>query len=135
VIDANIFVKLLIKEEYSEYAYLVRDAYISGDAEILVPSLFNYEVLNAVRYSKTYSSMELEEVPGFIDDYGFTSFEMSGKFSSEVVRIALKYKIAVYDASYIALASITGSVLYTADQPLIDAVKLNFVKHIKGYRP
>jgi predicted nucleic acid-binding protein len=133
VIDASVFLKLISEEVYSEKAYEIRDAYISKKLDILVPSVFPYEVLNALRYSKAFKGEELESVVDAIEDYGFGSFEMNRDFAKKVATTATRYNITVYDASYIALAAITDSNFYTTDQKLLDNASLPFVKHLKDF--
>lgn len=133
VIDASVFVKLFIDEEYSENAYSLRDSYIVKDLAIFVPSLFQYEVLNALKYSKSFNTSELEKLAEALDNYKFGSFSLIGNFAKVTMDLAVKYNISVYDASYVALAEITNSEFYTADDKLIKAAKLPFIKHIRDF--
>ncbi len=134
VVDSSVFVKLISDEPDSAKAFELRAAFIAGQVEILVPSLFNYEVLNAAKYSKGYDQKELEELAGMIDDYEFLAFELSGNFSRQTAIVAIRLGITLYDASYVALAMMSEAILYTSDQPLIDAVKQDFVRHIRDYK-
>ena len=134
VIDSSVFVKLVIEEEYSENAHAIRDAYISKDIDIIVPSLFQYEVLNAVRYSGSFSESEMEDLYESIDNYNFGVFNASKEFAKNMTKYSLRYKITIYDAAYVALAAMTNSKLYTADQKLIDATNLPFIRHIREFK-
>ncbi len=134
VIDASVFVKLISDETYSDKAYEIRDAYISKKLDILVPSLFPYEVLNALKYSKAFNELELENAADAIEDYGFGNFEMNREFGKLIAKLVTKYNITVYDASYVALATMIKSELYTTDQKLIDKINIDFVKHLKDFK-
>ena len=125
---------MLIQEKYSENAYSLRDAYIGKTIDIIVPSLFHYEVLNAIKYSKAYSWNELETISETLENYRFGVFNFTTNFAKIIVSISTKYNITMYDASYVALASLTNSKFYTSDEKLIKAVRLPFVCHIKDFK-
>lgn len=132
--DASVFVKWASEEEYAEEAYALRDAYISKKLVIAVPSIFGYEVLNAIRYSKYSTPEKLDRVAEALDNYGFLVFDLQGDLSKLTAKVSAKYQIGIYDSSYVALAIISGSTFYTADKGIIDAVKLPNIKHIKSFR-
>ncbi len=134
IIDSGVFIKLVINEAYSNKAYEIRDAYISKNINIIVPSLFVYEVLNVLKYSKSFNKNELEFFPEILENYGFGIFNISIEFAKSIIRIALKYNITIYDAAYVALAITTNSIFYTADEKLIKAVKSQFIKHMKEFQ-
>jgi len=71
VVDANIIVKLFLEEEFSSKALQLRNDYIRGVITIAVPSLLEYEVLNALKYSDIYSVEELKEIGTASNKYGF----------------------------------------------------------------
>ena len=133
VIDANVVVKLFIKEDYSDNALRLKDSYLAGDLEIVVNSLIKYEFINVLKYKK-FSSDEIKLALIAIDDYGFQVEELSSQAAELTSDLAVIYDISSYDASYVALASLLGCKLYTADGKLIRKVKnLKFVKHIAEY--
>lgn len=134
VIDANVCIKLFVNEEYSENAYALRDAYVSKAIDIAVPSLFPYEVLNAIKYSKSYNEEELERIGEALENYKFGVFNFETKYAREIIRFSEGYSITVYDAAYVALASLLNTKLYTSDDKLIRALNLPFVIHIREFR-
>lgn len=133
VVDSSVMVKLFLDEAYSEKAYALRDSFISKNIEITVSSILPYEMLNALRYSGGYSEKELVDISLVIIGYNFSTVDVDALFLENLVKIAEKYDITVYDASYVVSAIMSKSTFYTADQKLIDAVRLPFVKHIKDY--
>lgn len=136
VADASVMVKLFVNEEYTEQAVALRDAYIADEILFSEPSLMIYEVLNAIRYSKTqrFTSEEFNMILRSLHEYEFNITEIDYGMALKIKDISLKYDISIYDATYIALAETTNSILYTADARLIKAVGLRFVKHIKDFR-
>ncbi|MDG6936019.1 MAG: type II toxin-antitoxin system VapC family toxin [Nitrososphaerota archaeon] len=133
VIDTNVVVKLFIKEEHSDSALKLKDSYLAGKLDITVNSLMKYEFINVLKY-KRFSSVDIVLALKAIDDYGFQVEELSSEAASLTSELAVKCDISSYDASYVALASLLGCKLYTADGKLIKKVtNLKFVKHIKGF--
>ncbi|RLG72082.1 MAG: PIN domain nuclease [Thermoprotei archaeon] len=132
VLDSSIIVKWFLKELYSEEAIKVRNDYVQRKISIAVPSLLIYEVLNALRYSGIYSEEELKEICLALNKYGFEIHDLEGDLKNKVVTIAYKYNITVYDASYIALAMKLKTVLYTADDELLEKFP-KITRHIRKY--
>lgn len=134
VADASVLVKLFLKEEYSENAYSLRDSFIVKEIDIIVPSITHYEVMNALKYSNSFNKEELEKIASTLVHYKFGTVTFESDFAKMIVDFSMKYNISMYDASYVALASISNSVLYTADDKLIKATKLAFIQHIKKFK-
>jgi predicted nucleic acid-binding protein len=132
VLDASIIAKWYLKEKYSEQALKLRDDYISGRITIAVPALLEYEVLNALKYSGAYSEQELEDVARSLNKYGFECWRLKDKLKDETIKVAAKYNISIYDASYLALSILTKAPFYTADEELLSKVnELKIAKHLK----
>ena len=49
VIDASVCVKWVVNEEYSEYAWRIRDDHLRGVVRVVMPSIGVVEVVNALR--------------------------------------------------------------------------------------
>ena len=133
VIDTNVVVKLFIKEENSDSALKLKDSYLAGKIDITVNSLMKYEFINVLKY-KRFSTEKIILALKAIDDYGFQVEELSSEVAALTSDLAVKYNISSYDASYVALASLLGCKLYTADGKLIKKLgNLKFVRHIKEF--
>ncbi len=135
VVDASVVVKWFAEEEYSREARLLRDAYVNGVIDLAAPSLLPYEVLNALKYSGAFGEDELKEVARTLDDFQFTLFNLEGDLALKVIEIAMRKGVTMYDASYVALAQVLSTEMYTADEKLLRKVRdLSFVKHITEFR-
>ncbi|MBN2014688.1 MAG: type II toxin-antitoxin system VapC family toxin [Candidatus Altiarchaeota archaeon] len=132
-IDASVGVKWYNqKEQHSEYALKIRDSYARREIEIIVPDLFFYEIINALRYNPEFGQrdvkkaahelLEMQLIVG--KDYGFLE---------SAADIAFSYGLTIYDSSYIALAQEKECELYTSDQKTLSKVDLGFVKHVKEF--
>ncbi|MBN1802548.1 MAG: type II toxin-antitoxin system VapC family toxin [Candidatus Lokiarchaeota archaeon] len=71
IIDASVVVKWFIEEEGSEIARTIRDKFVEGKIEFIVPSLLYFEVLNALKYSKLFPLNELNDAGESLENYGF----------------------------------------------------------------
>ena len=133
VADASVIVKFFKDENYSEKSRKLREKLIVGEIIMFEPYLLRYEILNAMIYSKNkYRAFEIGNIARALMNYDLKIIENEALFA-EAIRISIANKLNIYDSTYVALASMTKSTLYTADQKLIDAVRLPFVKHIKDY--
>jgi predicted nucleic acid-binding protein len=103
VADASVIVKFFVNEEYTERALALRDAYISNQLELSEPSLMIYEVLNAVRFSKrNFTREELNMILRSMHEYEFNITEINYDLSVKITEISTKYRISIYDATYVA---------------------------------
>ncbi len=135
VADASVIVKWFVEEEHSREARLLRDAYAEGVLDIAVPTLLPYEVLNALKYSGGFGEEELKEVAKTLDEFQLTYYELTGRLAELAVEIAMRKGVTVYDASYVALAKLLNTVIYTADTKLIQKIRdPGLVKHIAEFK-
>ena len=122
VIDANIGVALAINLPYSHLAEQKIAAWLENQIEIVVPSLWWYEVTSALRkaiFTKTLSSAQGERA---LDKLRLMKLKMIDS-TSESDRAALKWaerlkETVAYDAQYLALAEKIGAEFWTADRGL-----------------
>ena len=134
VVDASVVVKWFVDEEYSREARLLRGAYVDGLIELNAPDLLPYEVLNALKYSGAFGEEELKEVAEVLEDYQFSLYGLKGKLAALAVEVSMRKGMTVYDGSYVALAEMLNSTLYTADERLILKVRdPKVVKHVKEF--
>lgn len=122
VTDASVVVKWYLEEEYSKEAEALRNQFVLGNIELAAPHHMPFEVLNALRYSRTFSSRELWEVAESIYLYGIALHELRGEYARQTMEIATSCKVSVYDAAYVALAKVLNGVVYTADEKLISSL-------------
>ncbi len=135
VIDASVVVKWFVEEEYSRESLMIRDSLTGGLLDALAPPILHLEVLNALKYSGAFGEDELKEVAHILEDYQFSIRSLSGDYAEKTVEIAMRKGLTIYDASYVALAIIEGTSLYTADEKLLTKTQdLNIAKHVKQFK-
>ncbi len=136
VIDASVVVKWFVREEYTEESLRLRDAYVDGLVDLLALCLLPMEVLSALKHSGGFGEDELKEVSSVLEGYQFTLYDLSGSYAERTVEVAMRKGLTIYDASYVALALINKTLLYTAEERLIrKASSLGVVRHVAEFTP
>ncbi len=82
-----------------------------------------YEIANALRYTKKFSSDEIRGYLKDLSDMGFYIFEYELNALQEAVVISIESDITVYDAYYVAQAELSGFRFVTADTKLVDKLR------------
>ena len=126
VIDASVVLKwYLADEEYGQRALGILDKHLTGEVEIIAPSLLEYEVMNGLMIAKKRGRMKAEKIQMAMD--GFVNLDLKLKnlsfFYSKIIELCEIHHLSAYDAAYLALASEQGIPFITADEELYKAVK------------
>ncbi|OYT56884.1 MAG: PIN domain nuclease [Desulfurococcales archaeon ex4484_217_2] len=132
VVDASVVAKWFLEEKFSSKALELRNDYIRGLIRIVAPSLLEFEVLNALKYSGVYNVDELEEIGVSLNKYGFELYELESVLKELTIKIAFEHNVTIYDASYVALAQHLNTVLYTADNELVQKFPKTAI-HVGSY--
>ena len=128
VLDASVIVKWFSQEESRDKAIKIRDDFLKGEMEIVLPDLILYELSNALRFNPVFDFNDVKETVGSILDMDLTITSPTSSVLNESIRLAFSKNITVYDAIYISLASNLNYILVTADKKLYNKVKdLGFV--------
>jgi predicted nucleic acid-binding protein len=137
VADASVIIKFFINELYSKQARSLMEVFVRKEIELLEPPLLLYEVINGVRYSraKKFTESEIKAIIESMVNFDFKWLDINSEIAYLATEISLRYNVSFYDASYVALAKAMGADLYTADNKLIEATSLPFVKHIRNFKP
>ena len=124
VIDANVLIKLYVPEVLSPKAdSLFRDAE-NGRIELIAPDLIYPEAGNILwkkQRLKELSRPDVKEITDAILSLPLV-VEPVKLLLPLAVDIAIGYNITVYDASYVALATVYKTALVTADKKLVDTL-------------
>jgi predicted nucleic acid-binding protein len=133
VADASVVVKWFVEEEQSDAALRLRDDYVDRALDIASPDLLPYEVLNALRYNPAIGEKQLKQIATALEKYSLWLHPMTGELAATTIENALAHGISVYDSAYISLGLIRDTVVYTADQRLIDKTGHERLRHISTY--
>lgn len=138
VIDASVVLKwYLDDEELGTKALNILTHYVSGNINLMAPSLIEYEVMNGLRIAQKRGRIDKESLLSGIE--GFFNLEITvfnaSHFSNKILDILSFFDISSYDASYLALAENEKSPFVTADKVLYNKVhrKLKYIKWLEEF--
>ncbi len=124
VIDASVALSWILPGEETNKTILLRDyAVENGDAKLLVPTIFWYEVANvlwvAVKRERIVQSEAIEGLKALLD------FRIDTTVTDPTVMLSISFAqdIAVYDSAYLSVAKYYGATLWTIDKGLVKAAK------------
>jgi len=117
VLDASIVVELLINGALADS---IRDELVRSNESFIVPHLIDVEVMSAIRRLAAGKRIDAHRTGQFLADLAALPAERYAH-TPLIGRIwELRHNFTAYDATYIALAEATNSVLYTGDEKLLN---------------
>ncbi|MEK7407080.1 MAG: type II toxin-antitoxin system VapC family toxin [Acidobacteriota bacterium] len=127
VLDASVAVKWYLissSEPLLAEADSVLKAYLSGEAELIVPELFFAEFANVFWKAERQGRCDSRTSTRALRSILAHRLESAPivPLLAEAARIARSYSCSVYDAIYLALAIERNATLITADRRLVAAV-------------
>lgn len=139
VIDASVALKWQFRDELeTEQAIQILSDFIYSKIELISPTLFAYEIVNAIHIAVVRKRLPEKEGLAAVNDIlavGIKLFDFAESAES-AFNLAQKYKRSAYDSAYLSLAEKQGCVMYTADKHLFNALKNNVkcIKWVGDYR-
>ena len=128
VVDSSVVAKWILPEADSGIAHSFLNGIVGAGGKVIVVDMAFPEVANAIwkRYRQRLLSMDesraclamLAGLPVHV--------EPAVRLLSAAFEIAARYDRAVYDALFVALAQDFDLAGVTADEPLVNATKLDF---------
>jgi len=129
VLDSSVVIKWFSQEEYTDLALKIRDNFVNGNVEIVVPDLLLYEISNALRYNKNIKKSEVNGAIKSLIEIGIKIIVPTEDVMMTAISIAYTHDLTVYDAYFIALAKELDFIFVTADERLYNKLKeLKFAK-------
>lgn len=138
-VDANILLKLLLKETDSHLAEAAWQSWLADGVEMIAPPLFPFEVTSVLRKATHRGIIEADHGEKLLK----TAFQFGVKLKTfpdihkTAWHLATRFeRPSVYDAHYLALAQYAGCPFWTADKKLFNAVsqKLPWVNWLGNWR-
>lgn len=125
VLDASVAAKWFVKEVETnrELALSIRERHVAGECRLIVPEFALLEIANAIRYSHRAREADGAAALEILRDLSLEVHQLTWDLLRKANAIAWGYKIAVYDAVYVALAELLGFPLLTADEALLKKMK------------
>jgi predicted nucleic acid-binding protein len=121
VVDANVAVKWVLPQQYSENASLL----LNNKCGLLVPDFFFSEIGNILWKEVRFGSLTLEEAKLNFNQIAIAPIEVysSQELMPSALEIAVRLQQAVYDCLYLALAIDQKCKMITADKRFINSLK------------
>ena len=130
VVDASVVLQWLL-EEPSTGSKEILEAHLNGREALIAPELLNYEVGNVLVTKVRLTSDDASELFGNFLDLRIETYSLGADEYRASLDLAGRYRLTVYDASYLALASALDVRLVTADKRLATrAARLKIVETI-----
>ncbi len=117
VVDASVALKWLLEEPLGKSQETL-ERHINGRESLVAPELLNYEVGNVLVTKVALSSQDASDLFGYFLDLDIQTYSLGAEEYRASLDLAHKYKVTVYDASYLALALALDIQLVTADRKL-----------------
>lgn len=132
VLDSSVLIKWFRQGEVlANQALAVRDAYLDGHVDVIVPDLVAYELANVLRFKMDLSTEQVCAGVQSLFDLGLDWIAPSPAVMDRTVEIARQYDTTVYDAAFVALAERLDVALITADARLVQRLaSLQYVRFL-----
>lgn len=132
VLDSSVVIKWFSNEDFTDFALKIREDFIKGNVEIVVPDLQLYEIANALRYNKDVEKSEINSAIESLIEIGIRIIVPTKDILKASIDIAYEHNLTIYDAYFVALAKELDFIFVTADEKLCSKIKnLKFVKLLK----
>lgn len=132
--DASIILKWVLpskNEPYSRQAHAISQAFYDNEIELILPSLWVYEVGNVL-------TIKYPEAAGVLlahlANLDIPVVQPSAQLIELTTRLVTRHLVTFYDASYHALAMMTDALFVTADEKFLRKVPGDvFCQHIRDW--
>ena len=114
--NASVILKWVLppdNEAFVEQALAMRECVLTGSATLAVPSLWYFEVGNTL--ARKYPATAQEQLRLLLR-IGLSESAWNDRWHKAIFDLAHRYGVTFYDASYHALAIVSGGHFVTADE-------------------
>lgn len=118
VVDASFVMSFLLPDEQNSAANLIFQKYINQDLILIAPVLLPFEVLNGLKMAVKRKRISEKEAVKLMKLFLNYKIDLAEVDFEQVFDLAIRKKLTVYDASYLALAKIKHAPLLTCDENL-----------------
>jgi len=125
VVDASVFLKWLFNdEEYVDQARVLRhDLLLRRAIKAIAPQLLVYEAINGIVVAARQNRITPEMAIEGMNDALAVGVELREVSAARILELAIKHRLAAYDAAYLALAEDEKCDLWTGDRVFYQAVR------------
>lgn len=124
VLDSSVALKWVFDDEDAhKKAINYRQMHISGEEDIVVPSLFFYEIANVLATKTKLSNFEAADCFSIFWNFDLEVYNFELEEFLSGITLSKRFKISLYDAAYIELAKRLKCNFVTADRKLYEKTK------------
>ena len=125
ILDASVAAKWFTRHDETDRdkAVALRALHQSGRCTLVVPDFSLLEILNAIRFSERAEEADATRALGLLERLRLDVVPLDWELLRKATAIAWAYRIALYDAAYVALAERKGFPLLTADEVMVKKLK------------
>src|SRR3990167_5250253 len=116
VLDTSVLIKWFIQEDDSNEALKLLEEIKSGTVRLVLPQVVLLELINALFWGNKYAEERILKAISDLNDLHPEIVIFDFQLAKEVVRNVVGFKIATYDALFLALAQQKQIPLITADR-------------------
>lgn len=117
VVDVSALLGVILPDEDGSYAAATLQE-VNADLAV-VPSLFWFEIRNAVVMSERRNRLTIQQTAAFFADLALQPFEVDRQpHEATVLNLARRHRLTVYDAAYLELAQRRQLPMATLDREL-----------------
>jgi predicted nucleic acid-binding protein len=122
-VDASVALKWqLPDEDHIPQALALRDDFlIRGEIALVAPSLFLYEVTNAIGMAAKRARVSADVADEALSNLLACEIKVFAPDPERILQLCRRFSITAYDAAYVALALQLRTELWTGDRPLFQA--------------
>lgn len=121
VTDASVALKWFLQEPDAVQAILLRERHITGELILAAPDLLLYEVGNALRYKREFSTAGIQAALSDLLHLHLELVSPTERLLYHAADIAQQIRLTFYDALSLAVARELETRLITADKRLHEA--------------
>ncbi|RPJ57749.1 MAG: PIN domain-containing protein [Acidobacteria bacterium] len=122
VVDASVAGSWILPDESSTKTERLLEDALRGQVELSVPELWIYEMLNlllSASWRRRIQERRIEEAFSLVQRIPVSAFDHSATLSrSRILKLARRFSLSAYDASYLELADRLQAPLATLDSTL-----------------
>ncbi|MDJ1176778.1 type II toxin-antitoxin system VapC family toxin [Roseofilum capinflatum] len=127
--DANFAVRLVNSQSEADPWIVLWEEWQAADKQIIAPTLFYYEITNAIYRMGRAGQLQEDEVQTALEDVFNLRISIKSDLQLHFQAVALAQQFdlpAAYDAHYLALAQDYRAIFYTGDKRLFNQVHSQF---------
>jgi predicted nucleic acid-binding protein len=118
VVDASVVLAWLLRDPVPHASQQILGDHVSGRDPAVAPELLWYEVANVLARGADLGAAAASEGYARFESLEVESYGLGPAEYQQALQLALRHRLTVYDASYLALAQALGVRFVTADRKL-----------------